>query len=434
MGTAQDGDFQEIGVEDARLIARQAVLNGDLGLANAVSTALLQRDPEDANALIVRAIVLRASGDLPAAADAAAAAYRNAEEPSLRFDAALFAADIATRRERYTRSQIWLRLADQAAPDEERQRLVEQAYRAVDRRNPLSIRLQFSITPSNNVNNGAEETIININGFPFSIAPSAQQLGGTIASSGLTLGWRLSENQTQRTELVGDVIHRNVWLDDEAKEIAPDAKGSDFDYTALTFGVRHERIIWSDLGPTEFTGLVGQSWYGGEDFARWGELRLGQVVNREDMRLRFGATVREENRLDDDINDSTTLALSASMTRPLGEGLFTLSGSVRNVWSDSATVDHFGFGVSGTYSFAELSGFLPRVSASADSRNYHLWEATADGRVDHSASLGLEVIWTDVSLYGFVPQAEVVARRTWSNVDIYDRNEVLLGITAVSRF
>ena len=200
--------------------------------------------------------------------------------------------------------------------------------------------------------------------------------------------------------------------------------------------MRHQRLIWAELGPSSITGVVGQSWYGGNALARWGEIQLGQTFRRsEDSAFRLGLQTRVEKRLDDGINDSRSVALSAEYGRNLGDpGGYSLGAIVRSTWSDSATVDSLSFGVSAIRSFGRMGAVEPRIALSAETRDYRKWTVTPGGREDQTLSLSLDLRWPEVSYYGFVPQATLSARKTWSDVDIYDRNELSLGLTAVSRF
>ncbi len=433
---AQSETMVTLGTAEARTLARQAVQQGNAQVADALSSALLAKDPDDAEALLVRAILQRAAGRLDDAQETAATAYGNSDNPALRFDAAMLTADVLARQTRFTRSQIWLRRADQAAPDAARQAAAARAFAAVQRMNPLSVSLRFSLKPSNNVNNGAETTEIEIGGLPFQIDESGQQLGGWEASAGVSLGYRLSESQTARTDLLGEIFYRRVWLDSEAESLAPDAEGSDFDYGTIIAGIRHQRLLWPEVGISSVTGVVGQSWYGGDALARWGEVQLSQIVRRgSDSALRFGLVARAEKRLDAAINDSTALGLSGEYVRDLGDGAsYSVGATVRNVWSDSATVDSLAFGLNAAWVPGRIGPVQPKVTLGAENRDYRKWASTPGGREDNTLSLRLDVTWPEASYYGFVPQATLTARRTWSDVDIYDRNEISLGLTAVSRF
>lgn len=430
------GQDVNLSLPQARVLARQAIQQGNLALADALSTALLEANPSDAEALMIRAFVARATGNLDAAEDNAAAAYRNAPNDDLKFDAAMLTADILSRQEKLSRAQLWLRRADQVATTDQRKALAARSFRQVAARNPLQVQLRFTAKPSNNVNNGAPTDTIELGGLPFRLDPSGVQLGGYEASTGISLSYRLSENPTQKTELLGEFFYRYIWLDSDAKEDAPDVDGTDFNYGVVITGLRHQRLVWPELGTTSVTGLVGQSWYGDDPLARWFEVQLGQTVKQgDDAQFRFGLSARSENRLDDRINDSESLSASVDYRFAAeGGGVYGIGTTLKNVWSDSATVDLFSFAVRGSRSFDQIGMVQPSVNFSVENRNYHKWSSTAGGREDVSVSLGLTATFPDVTYYGFSPQLNVSARRTRSDVEIYDRNELSIGLTAVSRF
>jgi len=429
-------DTQTLSVPQARAIARQALQSGNIALADQLSSILLQRDPEDAEALLLRALIARGAGALDIAEQAAADAYRFSDNPALQFDAAFLVADIKARKEQFTRAELWLRRADNVAPDDGRREAAKRAFQNVSRLNPLTVQLRFTARPSNNVNNGAETLAIDLGGLPFFLDPSGQQLGGYEASTGVSLAYRLFENETRKTEALAELFYRKIWLDSEAQDLVPTAEGSDFDYGVLIAGIRDQRLIWPDLGITEITTLVGQSWYGGDELARWGELKLGQTIRQSDVQqLRFGSTIRSEKRLDSDVNSSNSIAFSVDMTRVAESGgTFGLGTTFKNIWSDSGTVDLASVALRANRSFSQMGSVQPRFSASVEQRNYHKFSSVAGGRDDTTLSLGIDVTFPDISYFGFLPQASLQARKTWSTVDIYDRNEYSFGITAVSRF
>ena len=112
----------ELSIPQVRIIARQALANGDARLASTFASVLIQNDPSDAEAWLIRGLLARTAGDLDLAYDAASTAYSNAPNDRLAFDAAMLAADLAARQERFTRSQIWLRRADEAAGNAQQRR------------------------------------------------------------------------------------------------------------------------------------------------------------------------------------------------------------------------------------------------------------------------------------------------------------------------
>ena len=435
--TAQDAAGNvTLTTAQAKGVAMQAVRTGNLPVADALSSAILAETPDDPDMLMVRAIVARAAGNIPVARESAARAYRLSDNPVLRFDAAMLVADTHARDENFTRAQIWLRRADQAARNDQQRAISANAYRQVARVNPFSVQLRFGVRPSNNVNNGAETTVIEIGGLPFRLDDSGQQLGGYEATAGVSLSYRLSESETQRTQALGEIYYRKVWLDSAAKEASPGSENSDFDYGTVIAGIRHQRLIWPETGPSTVTALLGQSWYGGDELARWTEISAGQVVQLdENSGLNFGINLRDETRLDNDINSSTSVGLSFDYRQTIdGAGSWGAGLAVRNVSSDSATVDLFATTLNADRRFGRVGPVEPTLRVSAENRNYHKFTSTADGRLDQSLTIDLGATWPDVQYYGFVPQASIRGRRTWSNVDIYDRNEVSFGVTLVSRF
>jgi hypothetical protein len=400
--------------------------------------------------LMVRAALARQTGNFDAAREAAARAYANSDNPVLKFDAAVTVADVYAREEKFLRSQLWLRRADQIATTEQQEELITAAFRRVNRLNPLTIQLRFSVNPSNNVNNGADNLEVEIGGLPFRLSADGQALGGVEATLGFSMSYRLSENAEQRTDALFDLFYRNVWLDSSAKEVAPDAKGSDFDYGSVVVGIRQQRLIWPETGASSFTGTVGQSWYGGDKLARWVNVGARQEVRLdEDRSLIFGAGLRDEKRLDDSINDSKSLLLSADFRQAVeGVGGFELGMTLRNFLagsygfgvtmrdfrSDSATVDRTSVELRAFRSFGQIGMLQPSVTFSVENRNYHKFTSVEGGRRDRSVSLGLRTTVPDARLYGFIPEATLRVRRTYSTVDIYDRDELTFGVTAISRF
>ena len=419
----------------AQVLAEQAAMAGEFATAERLSALVLSGDPENARALLVRGAVARSVGAFDEAADLAARAYAASDDPVVRFEAAMMVGDVRARQERFLTSELWLRRADQAAPDDRRRELAAAAFRQVSQANPLTIQLTFTARPSNNVNNGAETTVIEIGGLPFTLDPSGQQLGGYEASAGVSLGYRLSQDETQRTDLLGEVFYRKIWLDSEAKAAAPGVEGSDFDYGAVIAGIRHSRLVWPELGVSRVTGLLGQSWYGGERLARWGEVQLSQsVAQGEDALLTFGTALRTETRLDDDINSNRSVSLSLDRAQVVGDGRVSYGVVAKNVVSDSATVDLASVTLRGSWGLGTIGIVQPTLTGSVERRVYHEFVTVADGRRDTTAALGVTFVFPELSYYGFVPRLAIEARRTWSNVDIYDRNAYSVGLTAVSRF
>lgn len=424
-----------ISASQAALLARQSLAEGQFETAGAISRTLLERNPQNAEALVIEAVLLRRAGRTEDARKSATAAWRYARTRALRFDAAMLTADILASQKRYTRSQFWLRRADQSA-DDARRETVARAFGIARKRNPLRVDLRFSLNPSNNVNNGAETLTVDIGGLPFRLDATSQQLGGWIATAGVSFSYRLAESTTARTDLLGELSVQKVRLNSQARKLVPTAQDSDYDFSSVAFGLRHQRLIWPEVGPTSLTGLLGKNWYGGEEYSRWARISLSQTVKRgPTSALRFGLQARVEKRLDTANSDTRIFGASVEYLKGLGStGSYSLGVWIRDYKSESASIDGFAYGVTGVRSFRQYGPVAPRLSISAETRDYSKWSLTPDGRKDQTLGIGLDLTFPDVRFYGFVPQANITARKTWSNVDIYDRNELSVGFNIVSFF
>ncbi|MBT8459910.1 MAG: DUF560 domain-containing protein, partial [Boseongicola sp.] len=127
--------------------------------------------------------------------------------------------------------------------------------------------------------------------------------------------------------------------------------------------------------------------------------------------------------------------LSVDLTRAAENGgSFGVGATLKNVWSDSGTVDLASVALRANRTFDQIGVVRPRLTASVEQRNFHKFNSVAGGRDDTTVSFGINVTFPEVSYFGFFPEASLQARRTMSTVDIYDRNEYSFGLTAVSRF
>ena len=426
----------ELTLEQARALARQSLSAGNLAAAAALSDTLLDQNPEDAEMLVVRAILARSAGDTDSARAAAERAYRISNDPAVKFDAAVIMANILAREESYFAAELWVRRADQFSETEQQSEITRTLFQQVRRANPLTVELRFSIRPSNNVNNGAEELEIEIGGLPFLLDALGQQLSGIETSAGVSLRYRLSESRDQRTEFLGEFFFRDVRLSSESSELVPFARDSDFDYGVVILGLRRAELIWPDIGPTVISGVAGQSWYGGEALSRWVEFTARQTVVLDDFRaLTFSGIARIDRRQDNPINDSEQYEIGVDYRQAIeNAGSYGLGASFRAYESASGTVDRNVFEVTADRIFGRMGAIEPRMTLTYRRENYLKFFILPDGRREDSITLDVAVRFPDFSFYGFIPEATLRARSVGANVDIYDRNEYAFGVTMVSRF
>lgn len=166
----------------------------------AVATdALLQRFPDDASALLIRAEAAILLNDFAGATGFARRAFWNAVSDTQRFSAARLTALGHARQTQDNRAMIWLRVARQYAPTEQTAALVAREFQAVRARNPLTVNLRFGVTPSTNINGGTFNETIDID-FGGLILPGATLSQDAIAQS----GWEISGSGSVRYRLRSD--------------------------------------------------------------------------------------------------------------------------------------------------------------------------------------------------------------------------------------
>ena len=423
-----------ISTPHARALARRAFQQGDLVLADALSSALLRRDPNDAEALLVRSFLLRRAGRLDEALDAASKSHKHAKIPALRFDAAMLAADILAREEKFTRAQIWLRRADQTAPDEPRREFAAKSHRQLSLRNPLKVQLSFAVRPSDNINGGTNPDEQVDTGFlPLS---GQEPLEGIEASLGFALSYRLSENQKQRTSAILQFYGRKVFISDTELAKIFNGRESNYDYASLFAGIQHSRLIFEDLGVSSFLFRVGSSYYERDIFTNAFEFNISQEIKlAENSALSFGIGRKSETRIEADIASSVTHTLSASYLHRLQSGnSYQIGIKANDIDSESGGVNGQQLEASVRYRWADpIWGLRPDVSLRGRFRDYPDFQILGR-RMDRSLYATLGVTLDDFKFYGFQPRIEMSFAKTKSNIVIFDSEAAGIGFNFVSRF
>ena len=170
---------------------------GRPGEAAAVADLLLQRDPNDLNALIIGARAALAENDPAQAIALSRRAYWGTEDRDALFVAARLAANGHAMLQQDTRRQLWLRRAAQYSPSDDATAAIARDYQSLRQRNPWSTSLRFGVTPTQNLNNGSnvEEQL---SFLPFvgpvitSLSAEAQALSGLEFSGGISKRYRIN--------------------------------------------------------------------------------------------------------------------------------------------------------------------------------------------------------------------------------------------------
>jgi hypothetical protein len=441
----------DLTLSQARDVATRALFSDEPLLALQIAEAILAQAPDDRAALLIVAAAAPRLGDPERGRKAGARAFAVSTTDVQKYEAARLTALAAANEERYTLSTFWLRRALIVAPNaQERARTLNDA-RGVTRLNPWSSNLSFSLAPSSNVNGGAEDANLSIEG---------NETGGQISEDGLALaGWRATlgvgtqyrfQQDDNSLSTVGLRYQGSrVWLTDDT-EVTNEALSTD----TLQFSLRHERGLTN--GTIAIT--LSQAAYQYRDF----DLRTQDIdlEGYETTRLALDRRLR--------LSDVTLLSLSASQERlnysvdaigrvdrtNLGAGITYLLESKDRVGVNlnlgKASGDNVNYTsqdqtLSVSYTWAEPIG---PVSLSAGGGitlrkfpdfvvfdpNILGFSALDGGRKDRTAFANMNIGFPQVSYAGFSPGLRLDASRSRSNVSRYDRTTFSAGLTISSSF
>lgn len=422
----------------ADAMAAQALSAGQPRLAYDLSRGLLEADRRNPHAYYYQALALAQAGALAAGERKAARAYWHARTPEQRFQAAQLAARLSHADDRLTGSQFWLRRALDHAPDDVARADTITAYRAVRRRNPLHFNLRASVTPSDNVNNGASSPLNVIDGVPVvgTLSPAAQALSGVIASAHLTGSYRLARTPRRETRVTGRLHSRRVRLSDDVAGLS----GGDLSSTTAEIGLRQlaapgPAVTWRfDLG-------AGRAWFGGDplyDFARI----AAQRHHRLGARLSWAAGAGLEGQRDEaGLNADTTVTTGfAALGYRLGEtGQLGLRLQVRETDSDGVNRSFTQWSAIASYSPAQALGPLAlEVSLGASTLDYDRYRigfiAVPGGRQDTSVFASVTATFATLGYMGFVPTLSLTRERSRSNISRFEVEETSLSLGIRSEF
>lgn len=429
-----------------RALARDRLARGDMAMARTLAQALLARDPDDLQALLVLAQAERALGGEAAALEAARRAWALSETDEERYASALIRAQVLSSAGRRTLAQLWLRRAAEVAPDAATRARAIRDFRYLRLRNPWSSQLSLAVTPTDNVNNGSSQDSFTIDGLPwdFILSGEARALSGVELSLGADTRYRLSETEDRATDLMLRASHRTYALSAGAEARAPGAEGSDFAYSTLSAGIGQRRLLGDLTGGARtahelsYAAWAGQNWYGGDPYGGFlrGEARL---AHRLDARNRLSTGLTLEARRGDGAPEADVQGLSLGWDHGWSGGQLSLYGVVTLSQSGHETADYRDLRLGARIApkagwMQETLGARPSLTLEARERRFDRSSYSFDGRSDAELSASLEVTFGRVDYYGFSPVVTLETSRTRSNVDLFDTGRTGLGLSVQSAF
>ncbi|MBI1218846.1 MAG: hypothetical protein GC186_09890 [Rhodobacteraceae bacterium] len=416
----------------------KAIAAGQAEAAHGIALALLQRDPNDFLALILRSRSARALGQFGEARNAARAAWSLAKTPAERYSAAMVRAQALASSEDRTAAQFWLRRAVQLAPDPQAKAVAIRDFTYVRDRSHWSFQIEASVVPSSNVNNGSANSTIELLGLPFVLSGDAQALSGLVGTLGVTGIYRLTPTQTTVTQLRFSGLARHNWLSTSARAQAPGAKGSDYDYSAVETGVVQQwRSGVTSLAIYNWGVTAGHNWYGGADLSNY--LRLQGGVDRPLNAIysgNLGFTLERQARQDVRDRSATVATGTVGVTRRLANSdQVSLTLGDRFTRSNAVDVQH-------TTNFAQINwtkakpvlGVKLGASLYVAHESYAVFPLSVDGRRDLNMTADLSMLFSRASYMGFSPSVDVQFQRVHSNVSLYETRDIGIAVGVKSDF
>ncbi|QFT57209.1 hypothetical protein FIU94_00110 [Sulfitobacter sp. THAF37] len=434
-----------LNVSQMRSAALQSLRVGRPAQADDLAGALLQRDPDDLNALLIRARARRDLGKLGSARSAAARAWQLAESDGDRYASALITAQILSTDGKRTRAQLWLRRAAQHAPNEALRARAKRDFRYVRQRNPWHTTLTFTLAPNSNINNGSarDSSVLNyalsevLFGEPveFELTGSARALSGLEFGAGLRSRYRFSQTDTTANDLNLSLSYRSFVLSDSSKTAAPGVNGSDFAFGSVGIGYGYRQINMDRRGEFELDAELGQTWYGGARYAAFGRVRVGQTWKRSpDQRLNLSLIAERQNGQRTADVDTLTLAGSLNQRLASGDTAYFRVG-VETALSDTADNAYDEMELRGGYLLGRpVMGAQVQMGLGLSWRDYDVSRHSPAGRQDFKISADLTATFQQIDFYGFNPTATLSASKTDSNIGLFDVNRVGLNLGIRSAF
>lgn len=439
-GPVRAGAGQEPAPQPATQSAQSALVQGDVGMARLLALAALETRPDDADALAVLSAVGLSQNQTKAAGRVGLMSWKAAENRRQRFAAARLVARAAYEVEAYSYAKFWLRRAVQNAPDEASRAATIKDFQKVRASSPLTLDLGVSIAPSDNLNQGARDPMLVVDGRPtyFIFDDSTMALSGLESTLSLGARYRLSEDARGRTDATLRLRHRTVFLSDAARQIAPDAHDDDFVVWDVEAGLQRS-IFLSDKTMLRAGLSFGQNWLGGSEYGRTTRARADVTrILSAHRRLRLGIGIEDLNRLDG-AKGATALTLDGGIEQVLTSGdRLALRLELGEILSGDVNQEN-------TRIFGELiylkakpvAGAQLSASLGLGYGDYPVFFNGVfgdNGREETTISASIDLALPALGAFGFEPVVSVKGGRTLSNVSRYDTSALQIGLSLRSSF
>jgi hypothetical protein len=434
-------DTVSLTIDQSRQVAVRALAEGRSQVAAQIAVGLLQRDRSDAFAHFVLARAMQQMQQPVQGRRAAARAFRHAKTGVQKYEASQLAATLSYEHGAPGLAQLWLRRSWNHAPTERAKAVLKRDYGVLRQLNPWQVQGRFSIVPSDNINNGARDPFLYIEGVPFVglLSGDARALSGTKMISELSLGYRLHQTQQRQTRVTARAYANRVRLSDEARRLAPRAQNDDFAYSDFSIGMEHQ--IAHALGTQSvYSVTLGRLWYAGSPFQD--RASVGVTHTRPYLpkgRLRLNGSLQRATPANG-MPDLYQANLGAQWELPLSNGDRWGVG-LNAKWVETRSALHRERRTTAqlTYGFGKPIGPVKlslTVGASLGRYpDYALGSLIVPGGRDDQSVFGRARLTFDQFDYaGFSPTLTMHAQKSRSNVSRFSSDTFSVSLGFVSRF
>ena len=302
-----------------------------------------------------------------------------------------------------------------------------------------STRLSFGLSATSNINDGRATAPVGLQELPFvyALQGSDRTLSARSLDIGVAATRALAQSDSSTTTLSLSAFQRVVFLTDKGSDRAPDdVDGSDFNLASLTAGLGQAWNLGDGRTVLGAEAALGQVFLGGDPL--YANLNVGGSVSyalSPDMDLKFRA-MREAQKGHDDRPDAHAWRGSLGLVTHLPEGhRLTTSYNYAEGSSSADYLDYADHEIALRLALAQ-----PVLGASVDmglsaSRNHHARNPITSGdRDDDTVAADVMLTFGERDYNGLVPSVTLLARRTNSNIEVFETEEVGIQLGLNSRF
>ncbi|MFC3179479.1 hypothetical protein [Cypionkella sinensis] len=416
-------------------------MSGNAQLARALAAGLLQADPNDPYALLIMTASETQLGRPAEGRKAGRAAWVAARglPDGLRYDIARYTALAALQEGRVLPTQLWLRRALDVAPTSQARAQTINDYKALREKTRLRYAIDLSLTPSDNLNDGASSKYLSIDDWFVlgMLSGSAQALSGLRADARVRLIYRLRESSTSQTSLgFGAAASRN-FLSDEAKLLAPDLRGRDLDQSAAEFSITQDFLWPQSQHPISTTLALGQIWQAGTVAGPYLRMQLATpLLQRPEANVRVEMTAQRSWRSDSTIDAS---AMSLEGQHQLGGGVFSWGMAISDVVGTGMNQSYNRGSASLGYKLDKPIGPVTlATNLTAGKSHYDIYRLlgaqVTKGRTDTQFDLSIDMTFPNIGVMGYAPTLSVSKVMTQSNISRFESNGLNISVGFTSQF